>query len=136
MSQTSDSPEVGCVSVDAPDIAAPEVGADALLSALNDPHRRGVIRLLGERPEPVALDELAGELTERMPETPNHGPEFYEVVTRHRREDVSMALRHVHLPKLAAVDFVEYDEVSETVRGGHDFARAAGIVDLTTAARP
>lgn len=91
---------------------------DALFDALADEHRRLVLYYLRDR-ESADLDELAtvvsGWLQARAPD--------HDRVTSDDREQVRVALHHVHLPRLADAGFVGYDP-DATV------ATLAGATDL------
>ncbi|MGM0447701.1 MAG: DUF7344 domain-containing protein [Methanobacteriota archaeon] len=82
---------------------------NALFSALAHEQRRLVLRALrgteGHAADLDALVETVRDEANRPDATAEDG-----------RRDVRVALRHVHLPKLAAAGLVEYDEETERVR--------------------
>lgn len=82
---------------------------DGVFEALASPRRRAALAYLRETEGSVALTELATEIAHRERETG-------EPALRHEQwNDVTAALAHVHLPKLADEGLVEYDEAAETV---------------------
>ena len=83
---------------------------DALFSALAHERRRLVLRALrGTEGNAADLDALV--------ETVRDGAGPPGATADDDRREVRAALRHVHLPKLAASGFVEYDDETERVRG-------------------
>ena len=84
-------------------------GLDALFSALAHEQRRLVLRALrGTEGHAADLDALV--------ETVRDEANRPDVTAEDGRREVRAALRHVHLPKLAAAGLVEYDEETERVR--------------------
>jgi hypothetical protein len=81
---------------------------DEAFRALGHPLRRELLCLLDDsEDDTVELDRVA-----------NHLATVRDVTT----EEVTIALLHVHLPKLQAVGFIEYDERSGTIRyHNHEF---------------
>jgi hypothetical protein len=87
--------------------------ADDVLAALAAEARRDTLRYFLETTERTAtLDELASYVAGRV-----------GGLSDDAREDTRLHLHHVHLPKLADVDLVDYDTQSSTVRyREHPFA--------------
>jgi DNA-binding transcriptional ArsR family regulator len=75
------------------------VDLDAVFDALSSQRRRAVVHCLASRSGAAPVDALA----ER-------------IAAWERDERVAASLRHSHLPKLAALGLVDYDERSETAR--------------------
>lgn len=82
---------------------------DEAFRALGHPLRRELLCLLNDsEDDTVELDRVATHLATGRDITP---------------EQVTIALLHVHLPKLQAVGFIEYDERSGTIRYlNHEFS--------------
>ena len=83
----------------------PTAPIDELFDALRDPRRRRTIAILAEREDPMAVSDLAAALAERELD----GARAPSV------DDVQVALRHFHLPKLAETGIVEYDPYESSV---------------------
>ncbi|QCJ47700.1 MULTISPECIES: DUF7344 domain-containing protein [Haloprofundus] len=82
------------------DAATPETEeTGALLDALTSPRRRHLIHALSAQPGPVAVGELAEEIHRREAEAGE---------TTHP-DQIAISLHHLHLPKLAAREFLEYN---------------------------
>ena len=80
---------------------------DDALSSIAHPDRRRVLSILAHHPdEEVSLQELAGEYVALTP----------------------TALYHWHLPKLASVDLVEWDQERRVVRSGPRFGAIASFI--------
>lgn len=80
-----------------------DVSADAMFAALSDEHRRRIVRYLHDRPgETVDHEELARHLARQ----------------ERAADDLQAEIlcRHVHLPKLAECEIVEYDADAATAR--------------------
>lgn len=80
---------------------------DDLYGALADPRRRCVVTTLSERNEPLSLTELAREVAARE----SNGETTPDGVLQRIRID----LYHVHAPKLAAADLIEFDHATNTI---------------------
>ncbi|MFC7156631.1 hypothetical protein ACFQPA_14365 [Halomarina halobia] len=80
----------------------PTMALGTALSLVAHAHRRAVLYCLLETDEPMTRDELAARIIAWDEAT--EGDPSDEV---HRR--VCTELAHTHLPKLAAVDVIEYD---------------------------
>mgnify|MGYP002281222807 CR=1 FL=1 len=93
-----------------PNGEAADGSLDAVFSAFAHERRRVILRTLSrEEPHAVDLDTLAAAVCERTG-PPNETAED-------DRKRVRVALRHVHLPKLADSGLVEYDAEAGRVRG-------------------
>jgi DNA-binding transcriptional ArsR family regulator len=86
------------------------VDPDELLSALNDPMRRRLVWYLVDRDGcGTTVEEVTDVLLGwQTTESAVVGPE--------ERDKVSLALRHVHLPKLSDCDLIDYDPGSGLIR--------------------
>ena len=81
---------------------------NAILEVLAHHHRREILRALVGAPDHTAsVDELAGRICDREIERTGERP---------GRDQIEMALHHVHLPKLADLGLVEYDARSQELR--------------------
>lgn len=95
-------------------------GTNGLYQALAHPRRRVVVSCLapsaasaGGDVTAISLDELASEVaTAEVPEGTDADEE--------RRRRVRISLHHCHLPKLDALDVLEYDSADQTVRYRRD----------------
>ena len=82
---------------------------DAVFESLAHRRRRYLLRCLCEFDDPMTLADLADEIASRendAPITELSGEEVKRIYT---------SLYHTHVPKLAAVDLVRYDQDSDTV---------------------
>jgi acetolactate synthase small subunit len=100
-----------------------EPSMDALLDSLAHPYRRHVLRALVEREPSTTLLALSWEVTSRLDET------VRATVQRPVLDRVRARLHHVHLPKLAAVDVVDYDTAYRTVELTADPDRLVRFLD-------
>lgn len=82
---------------------------DRLLRVLADTHRRYALKYLRTRSESVTVTALAEEIADRDQAIPS------DPVEQDAIERISLALCHVHVPKLADSNLVRYDEDRETV---------------------
>lgn len=81
---------------------------DATLDVLSVADRRTILATLVEAPDNVVtLDELVNQLVEQKAERSGELPS---------PDHLEMQIHHLHLPKLAEVDLVEYDVRSEEIR--------------------
>lgn len=100
-------------------LTAPGAGSSDQTSAafdlLADHRRRAVLRHLDEFDSPVSLETLAEHVTleEEGHESGAIADWGDALLGTHRR--VRISLRHVHLPKLADADAIEFDYESNTV---------------------
>ncbi|WP_224269722.1 DUF7344 domain-containing protein [Haloprofundus salinisoli] len=82
----------------------------ALFDALTSPRRRHLIHALSAQPGPVTVEELAEEIHQREAEAGE---------TTHP-DQIAISLHHLHLPKLAARDFLEYNASRKEVTPTHE----------------
>lgn len=81
---------------------------DAVFDVLRDPYRRYLCQyVLRTNADVVTCEDFVTHILDRAPES---------IGSDCNRERVEIELRHTHLPKLAAVGMVEYDQRSGTVR--------------------
>lgn len=81
----------------------------SLCAALADPRRRHVLQVLSDAESPVELTRLANEVATRENGTP-----IVEVPMA-RIKELQVGLYHTHVPKLADIGIVTYDECRRTV---------------------
>lgn len=95
------------------DLYEVSLSLDAILYLLADHHRRDLLRYLVESPgETCSFDECTDHLVTRGAERAEERPARVRVEAR---------LRHVHVPRLADADVLEYDSRSQEIRyRGHD----------------
>ena len=80
---------------------------DRAFDIVSDPTRRCILRYLHARPQSrVTVDELCRVAREQ---SDRDGPP-------RNVDQLALTLHHVHLPKLAAVDFIDYDQSARTVQ--------------------
>lgn len=80
-----------------------DVPAEVLESALSDPRRRQILRILREQDEPLPLIDVAAAVrANELDTTPS-------AVSATERRDVCEEIFCRHLPKLRAIGLVEYD---------------------------
>ena len=90
---------------------------DDLFEVLGERWRRCAVRHLAKRPDGRAADEFVADLHAR------YAPPTAD------RSSTRIAFHHVHLPKLDALDVVDYDRESGTVAPGPNFDEAAACLD-------
>lgn len=81
-----------------------------------------LLRVLQESTAPLTIDAVV----ERVSERESVGP------SRNGRRDVRLSLRQSHLPRLAEVDAIVYDESAETVEPGPNFYSLLRTMETTT----
>lgn len=81
------------------------IDIDCLHAVLDNPRRRLVVDVVTEVGA-VTMRDLATQVVARERDVPPHA------VTDDQRREVTIALHHVHVPKLADADLVEYDSRS------------------------
>lgn len=86
--------------------------------------RRHAIRLLQEADEPIAIADLAHEIAGQDLDPPETVAPFADVLRARNY------LKHVHVPKLADENVVEYDEEGNTIVPGADFDTFANVLRL------
>lgn len=102
------------MSLETTDQKAPgPANVDGILSALATEARRDTVRYFLESTERTAtVDEIAGYVAERLNDP-----------SEESRQRVRLHLHHLHLPKLANANLVDYDTQASTVRYcAHPFA--------------
>lgn len=82
---------------------------DVLFNLLANQRCRYTLRCLCESETPIALADLAGDVASWEQETPLPDIPAEEV------KQVSMTLRHTHLPKLREANIVEYTQEQDLV---------------------
>lgn len=102
---------------------ADRIGLDDLFDALRARWRRRAVRYLAERsPVAATADEFVADL-------------FALSATPDDRSSVRTAFHHTHLPKLDALDVVDYDCEAGTVAPGPNLDEAAACLDAVEGAR-
>lgn len=87
---------------------------DEMFGALSHPYRRRILTMIGER-------------------NPRGGDEFAMAELATPDDDVSLFTRdvyHVHLPKLEAAGYIEWDRENDLIRRGPHFREIAPLVAL------
>ena len=102
---TGHSPKAGVAERGDPD----EQSFDVVFDLLANQRRRYVLRCLQKFEDRMALTDVADEIARWENET-NHTDTSEEEVER-----VATSLYHVHIPKLADADIVEYDQEQNVV---------------------
>jgi DNA-binding transcriptional ArsR family regulator len=98
-----------------------EQSRDALFDALSHRYRRFALAALCGRDEPVALADLAVEVTEQ--ETGEIG----ENLSKERAREIEISLYHVHVPKLDDTGIVEFDRDRNTVSVCNEIQSVRGM---------
>ena len=99
---------------------------EVFYGVLADRRRRYVVESLGECQTPIAVADLAGEVATRERAAPT------AEISAEERERVSISLHHVHLPKLADWNVVEYDRERREVALSTEGERVESFVDDVT----
>lgn len=100
-----------------PDIAFSQDGdTDALFDVLSNPRRRFVLACLTNHSKPMAVADVADELTRWECDTSRGQLPEDEVLSRYT------ALHHVHVPKMADIGLIKYNQDKKTVALVDDYA--------------
>ncbi len=100
---------------------------DELFDVLSDRRRRSILGSLRGLETPISVSALATELA--TGESGGSGPDR----SSGQAEAIRASLLHTHLPKMAATDFVGYDDIHQTVSPGDRTEEArAHLEELTT----
>lgn len=97
-----------------------EEGTDSILIALSHHQRREALNILREANRPLALADLALELTHQLEDT------SCETETQRQAERLQIELYHCHIPKLESAGLVEFDTDQNVVL----LTEAAGDTDI------
>lgn len=97
---------------------------DALFTCLADHRRRLLIDCLSENPGPLPVERLVEDVSERETGERTGTP------SDETRTDVTITLRHNHLPRMDEAALVEFDHEANTVSKGGDFDVAAAVLDV------
>lgn len=96
---------------------------DELFSCLASARRRALVDALSSHDDPISDEELARQIA-----ACEKGVSVDDLSTEAIQE-VYFSLHHVHLPKLASADVIEYDADQNEVSQGSAFETAAEILD-------
>lgn len=99
---------------------------DSAFTALGHPRRIHLIHALVNGTGGATLPELSTEIASREFEKP------IEEVTTGERKRIHLSLYHSHLPKLADLDVIEYDDREDVVRP-KDVSQVKAVLDGTDA---
>ncbi|WP_229380303.1 DUF7344 domain-containing protein [Haloterrigena salifodinae] len=100
------------------------IAADTALEALSNERCRCVLQCLLPVDNPMALADLADEVAALENGTGTTD------VSKEDVKDVYMSLYHADIPKLAAADIVEYDQVQNTVTLTQNAAELRPLLDV------
>lgn len=100
-----------------------ELPINDTLGALADPRRRDALSCVRDADEPLTLVRLARMITAREADAPP------TEVSSDAIQQVYLSLYHIHLPKLADLDLLTYDEAEGIVRGGETESLAPNLAD-------
>jgi hypothetical protein len=104
------------------------VSLDTVFDLLRTERRRHVLYYLNERDGEVPVEDVVEAVTDEETDGPPSSSEF---------EQVEVSLTHVHLPKAAEAEFIEYDreeeviQVSGTPPGYDAIVTIAEVIDST-----
>lgn len=94
-------------------ITQPHVDAtqspDTIFALLSDRRRRYVSKILSEQDLPIGLHQLATAVASWETGTAS------DEVSAETTAEIATTLHHVHLPKLADADVIDYDTATNTV---------------------
>ncbi|MFC5969803.1 hypothetical protein ACFPYI_00520 [Halomarina salina] len=96
---------------------------DDLFEVLGSRWRRCAVRYLDDRPDDTTTEAFVDDLYAMYGTTADD------------REQTRTAFHHGHLPKLAALDIVEYDREAGTVAPGRTLDEAAACLTAVESAR-
>lgn len=100
------------------------IASDTALGILSNERRRCVLRCLLPVDNPMALADLADEVA-----ASENGTGTTDV-SKEDAKDVYVSLYHADIPKLAAADIVEYDQVQNTVTLTRNAAELRPLLDV------
>lgn len=86
-----------------------EVNPDDLYDVVANPRRRFILRCLLEQSKPMAMADMAVELTKRGENLPK------DQISKDRVKSQYIELYHVHIPKMEAVGLLSYDAANRTI---------------------
>ncbi|WP_225333321.1 DUF7344 domain-containing protein [Halomicrobium urmianum] len=89
--------------------AAREDALDTYFTVLSNQRRRRVLDCLREYETPIALADLADEVAVREYDSPVTEIPAEEV------KEIYVSLYHVHVPRIADADLIEYDQEDDLV---------------------
>ena len=99
---------------------------DSAFTALSHPRRIHLVHVLVNATGVTTLPDLSREIASRELGKPA------EEVTVGERKRVHLSLYHSHLPKLADLDVIEYDDREDVVRP-KDVSQVKAVLDATDA---
>lgn len=100
---------------------------DSAFTALSHPRRIHLIHALVNDASGATLPELSAEIASRELDKP------LEEVTVGERKRVHTSLYHAHLPKLADLDVIEYDDREDTVVRPKNVSQVKAVLDGASA---
>lgn len=86
-----------------------EVNTDDLYDVVVNPRRRFILRCLIEQPKPMAMADLAMELTKWKEDLSK------DQISNDQVRSQYIELYHVHIPKMEAVGLLSYDAANGTI---------------------
>lgn len=98
-----------------------DLSQDVLFDVLSHTHRRALLECLDDHGVPLALADVAEEVA-----LLNSGRSIQEISPDDIKQ-IYMSLYHSHVPKLAAGDFIEYDQERDLVNLTDRGARLAAL---------
>lgn len=99
---------------------------DTLFTLLRDPRRRTIIAVLAACEGEIAVSDLTRAIAAH-----EHDGSVADVSNAERRR-IAVSLHHDHIPRLAASEFVDYDDRRETVAATENLERVAPVLSLVT----
>lgn len=96
-------------SVDIAALRDGDVDIDGFLDVLSNPRRRFVIAWLDEHSEPMAMADVADDLTNWECDTPRNRLSGEQAKSRY------LALHHVHVPKMVDEGVIEHNQDRNTI---------------------
>lgn len=106
---------------DTPTEAALEL--NEVFAVLGHPRRRYLLYALAREENEESLAEIAARIASWERD------KAVEEVTDDERRDVQVSLYHSHIPKLSAVDVLEFDESEDTIVRAQNTQQVAGVLD-------
>lgn len=97
---------------------------DLIFDVFMAAERRDAIRFLQDADEPIAVADLAHELAAQDLDPSDAVAPFADVLR------VRNYLYHVHIPRLADENVVDYDDEGNTITPGQNFETFASVLQL------
>ncbi len=105
--------------------SAPDLSYDSVFFVLSNPRRRYVLHYLKSCEGPISTGNLAARVAAWEYDVP------YEQVTNRQRKRVYTSLHQTHLPKMASIGLLEYDQSRSTVKANAELSKVDFYLEVS-----